>query len=958
MFTFSFGSAFAAPSDAAKQVTADQARAKIEAEYKAAIAALDANMAAKVADKYPGTATTYTYNGITFDKDVYKAVVEAEKYVAAKKVIDNQYDSYCRTLEAYIAHKDFVAFSTEAGGGNAYPQFDINSYKSYTVLAKDGFGIDGNDKLAIAQFKADLAAAEEFIGSIVVAEYSDKKMPGSTDTYREVAGELIADALTALGNIVEPADWSDAVTKIGYVDAIYVPAVGQAKPTGELFVGSVTYPIGLNNLLKVAKEEVAEADLAYAQTETLNSILGSLAAEKAEAVKELQNRIRTEQSKAKADAERIADLNDAIADVNEAYEAAVETITYIVENVETVEALGAISTTSNLFVPAWSFNVGTGNYHSTGWTDAQILAIFKTANVAIAASANEVTQGATPKATLSVADCIARAEIVDAIEKQAAKDKVYVDLDGDFAIEIDAAVEDATYDAYFTGVNTYATPTNNTALLNRVNALIGAAGTQVKVNGKYYDTVNDWYANAGTTSTLNADTFVTVNTVQNDYKKAQFDEIRALVADAKAAIRAAKTIEEADAAFMAAYAEFDAIPTFVEHNAMFTNKTGALKADYDKYIEALDKLATGIEALDLSDTKYDAWLESGDLSTDFITAVENDMKANCFTVEDLAAKYAEYVEILNNLKTEKDFEAEKAAVETQLRALPKVVTVADKAAVEAAREALDAFNDYAVLVGADSAYTIASAAVSILTNAEAAIFADEVEALEDAMEPLAKKYNAGTLTAADKAAVDALSAAIDEFVAAYATKDESNSRLVALENMINQGAVVIDTLEAEMVDIAMADLDDMIAKLAVKDVDAAAVRAAREAFEALSANNQLVYKTTHKEYYDKLVALEKILADDVEAVKITAGSSAKKGSITVKWTVDGNEDAVEAYEIWRSTKKNSGYKKMFTTEKTSYKNTKNLKKGTRYYFKVRAIAYVDDVKIKSDWSNKAYRIAK
>ena len=103
------------------------------------------------------------------------------------------------------------------------------------------------------------------------------------------------------------------------------------------------------------------------------------------------------------------------------------------------------------------------------------------------------------------------------------------------------------------------------------------------------------------------------------------------------------------------------------------------------------------------------------------------------------------------------------------------------------------------------------------------------------------------------------------------------------------------------------------------------------------------------------------IISSVEALKITASSSAAKGSMTIKWRVVGDTSGVEAFEIWKSTKKSSGFKKSFTTTdgtKRTYKNTKELKKGTRYYYKVRAYKVVDGKTYFSDWSNKAIRIAK
>lgn len=91
--------------------------------------------------------------------------------------------------------------------------------------------------------------------------------------------------------------------------------------------------------------------------------------------------------------------------------------------------------------------------------------------------------------------------------------------------------------------------------------------------------------------------------------------------------------------------------------------------------------------------------------------------------------------------------------------------------------------------------------------------------------------------------------------------------------------------------------------------------------------------------------------------KVTGVKTVKYGSksIKVKWN---KKSGVTGYKIYRSTKKNSGYK-LIKTVKSSKTNSyidKNKKKGTKYYYKVAAYKTVNGYACRGYYSNVVSRI--
>ena len=84
----------------------------------------------------------------------------------------------------------------------------------------------------------------------------------------------------------------------------------------------------------------------------------------------------------------------------------------------------------------------------------------------------------------------------------------------------------------------------------------------------------------------------------------------------------------------------------------------------------------------------------------------------------------------------------------------------------------------------------------------------------------------------------------------------------------------------------------------------------------------------------------------VEKTKVIMLKAPEVGRKRVKltWKKSNSGYRVDNYQIWRSTKKSSGYSKIFTSSNATnkyYINTKGLKPNTTYWYKVRGVRRVD-----------------
>ena len=549
----------------------------------------------------------------------------------------------------------------------------------------------------------------------------------------------------------------------------------------------------------------------------------------------------------------------------------------------------------------------------------------------IAAALNELLTANPTEKVINAA--LVAVDKYEAAEKKAANKKDALMFDGSEkydAAEIDAALAKDKTDIYANFYNAQWTPKD---YLGKVISIVDPVANAIA------DATDKWIPaviTSGDNKTAEADKIFCRNYYDEAYFGADYDEI---ASDAKDALFEAKTIEEVNAIMADAEKKLAELRTAKEYADMDQAKNIKYQQAIKNYADQVmkDKI---LSTDDYKATSFEDIVKEyvGDQADKFNRADWAGKLEFAKNMDEVKALYEEAKAAIDKIMPAKEMKAEATKVAEMIAKLPASATVANE---EQFQTVYDAYKAYLDIPGARNTdvlgYLVFVSKMNTLQTAQE-------KAVNDAVKALPK-----TITLADKEAVEAAAALYSKY-ADYYDGDDIVGEFMAKPQALKNAEDAIYNAE-------ITNVKKMILRLTDASTQEE-VAAARAAYEALSGSQQRAVRAGLGEYAYKLDKFEELTIKAVESLKIKASSTAKKGSITVKWTVKGDKTAVDGYQVYKSTKAQKGYKKAITTKKTSFKNTKNLKKGVRYFYKVRAYKVVDGKTYYSDWSNKANRIAK
>jgi len=395
-----------------------------------------------------------------------------------------------------------------------------------------------------------------------------------------------------------------------------------------------------------------------------------------------------------------------------------------------------------------------------------------------------------------------------------------------------------------------------------------------------------------------------------------------------------KTIEEVNAIMADADADLAELRTAENDTQALADAIAKAKVSLWQYAHERLTLLNGKDWNKDGDYRVKSFNDDVD-SNDITSAYEAgcDLLDEVLSEAAVSSAYEEAKALFKDIKTDKVLKEEAAKVQSTIAALPATVKLADEEKFMAAK---DAYEAYLANYGAKKAdipgAIIFDQKMSTLNDLQADAFNTAVAAIDD------DKVISKEEVEAARAMFDKYYNFYDQYGEAFKADD---TELIKLEKQVRSDEITA--------------VEHMMAKLNYNS-SIEELNAAKAAYDALTGGQQ---REVAKAYPYKLQLLNERLVEAVESLKITTSTKLYKGSkIRVKWTVKGDASVADGYQVYKSTKAQKNYKFMGKTKKSYMDNKKNLKKGTRYFYKVRAYKVVDGVKYYSDWSNKGNRIYK
>ncbi len=824
------------------------------------------------------------------------------------------------------------------------------------------------------EIKSKYADLQDFTVNQIVALYSEAKEDDSANNFTSETPILVQGALndelyanTKVKNAVARADFAEKKAEVlSAVDQINLSVY---STTVDAATGKSAYDLAKDKIAEIKKAINAITIATDADVAAVKAALGEIGATETVTYNTVTGEYGTETATvdtgALKDVVKIVDSTDA--NVVIGYKLA-NALGYLTTAQEAANAT-TLAAKKAAYVSRVNANAAqylAANATATGDTAAKVKAEKEAYVAGMTAIINAATTNAQLEAIAADTDSIAvpdntnfyytaNAALIADLETVAAKYKAYKDADGNFVKDpeaIDAIVAGAKVDAYKANDAWTGYAAAETAIKDGANAANAAIEKETIEAEKAA-------IEAGRKAALAVGYYAPEEARVN----AAFDKLIA-------AVDAAKTTEEVQNVYTD--------NTTVEGIADDDKKIPT-KADVQDAIKDMPAFATNKVALEAYKTMLNAGLNSTDAGYRDFTAYDDNFFADLYasngarTTEKVASLLNTAKAALDTAKTKGQVAADKKAAEDKIAALPATITTANAAAVKEAFDATVAYNKDANMTMANT--DIAN--IATLKLAVSALAKAEKKEIEDAIAKLP-----ASVTSADKAAIKSLIEKLNAF----------NDKIAAGEIYEEAGVIaIVDTLSSKLVTIRGQELAAVKKAIDaipfnVTEADKATVEAARALYDAYVAEytdytvvatppyNQNAAKDIPDAKFKELADAEATLATlvnaeaekrikAVESFKIKVTTKRYTGSkMRINWTATGDESAIDGYRVYYSTKKsNSGYKYLTKTTKKYINHTsikKNVKKGTRVYYRVRAYVEIDGVRYFSDYSTVGNRIWK